>query len=327
MTVAQVRSRCEESHRRGWKLVLLAGVALAVWGAHPERAAANRVTCDDFAATKPQSDIHWYFEHGSTTGNFLAALAAPPGIKLPPALPPHALDTGAAPGCMTDDRGPLSPACPDPGSGAVTYAYDEHIPKDATSPTDQILDASGRPLGASNLPCPGASFTELAPQDNAAPMPGETVPADDRNYRVQFTVNNPRGGQPGGLTPTIDVQVKFGGGENRDPKLAIAKLQIALVRLEGGTHAANAPKARCFDLTSRHATFKPRSAAHGRCGPRVWLSVPGTTDAHGIFHVKQTIGHLPQGSYESWSRATTKGGVLETTFVSGRNRVAFKVKH
>jgi hypothetical protein len=64
----------------------------------------------------------------------------------------------------------------------------------------------------------------------------------------------------------------------------------------------------------------------GRCGAKVWLTVPGKTDANGIYHVRRTIGRLPRGRYESWSRAITKGGVVETKFVTGRNRVAFTVK-
>jgi hypothetical protein len=132
-------------------------------------------------------------------------------------------------------------------------------------------------------------------------------------------------GEPGGQTPTIDVQVNFAGGESRDPKLAIAKFQVALVRLADGASAARASKARCFDMTSLRPRFRG-SAKGGRCGAKVWLTVPGKTDANGIYHVRRTIGRLPRGRYESWSRTITNGGVVETKFVTGRNRVAFTVK-
>lgn len=116
----------------------------------------------------------------------------------------------------------------------------------------------------------------------------------------------------------------FAGGAD-DPDGAIARVQIAVLKLVPGGARASARKApKCLALKNAKAKFKaqkPRGAkGKKRCQPR-WLTVKGK--AKWGFKLKR---NLPPGRYVVYARAIDTEGLAESSFSRrAGNRYAFRV--
>jgi 6-phosphogluconolactonase (cycloisomerase 2 family) len=100
----------------------------------------------------------------------------------------------------------------------------------------------------------------------------------------------------------------------------VARVQIALERLDNGARAARRRKPSCEVLASS-GRLKRKAASKGRCKPRGWLKATGTTAWS--FRLKR---RLPKGRYVLYSRAVDAAGKTESTFsVAKGNEALFKV--
>jgi uncharacterized delta-60 repeat protein len=106
---------------------------------------------------------------------------------------------------------------------------------------------------------------------------------------------------------------------------AVAKVQIALVKLASGGATASAavgpPTKACLVLKNANARFKTVKPKTGEACPPRWLTAKGT----GIWSFKLNAD-LPAGRYVVYSRAVDAGGLAETSFSrQAGNRFAFRV--
>jgi spore coat-associated protein N len=115
---------------------------------------------------------------------------------------------------------------------------------------------------------------------------------------------------------------RFEGTASDD--VEVAKVEIALLRLEGKARAAAGKRRRtaCFWLKNGKARFKRTGARRRKCGKQLWLRARGTTSWR--FKLSRP---LPRGTYVLYSRATDNAGLSEQRFTSGdRNRIRFRVR-
>lgn len=103
----------------------------------------------------------------------------------------------------------------------------------------------------------------------------------------------------------------------------VVKVEIALVRLQGGAQAMRVQPA-CFWLRNARAAFTKKRPVDGKCSAPIWLRMTKADSSTYVFKLRRG---LPNGKYVLFSRATNRAGLAEDTFTKAdKNRRAFTVR-
>lgn len=205
-------------------------------------------------------------------------------------------------------------------------------------------DANGDPLtyevvgtagGTATVTGSSLTFIPGAPGTATVDFRASDGGATSDPARVTITVSAPPPGPPpGGATvadPDSGIAVIARGLRARALKrlrgtasgATLSRVQISLVRLQGGARAARAKPAagkRCRRLTAKGTLGRPVKPVRGRCRPGAWLAAKGTTSW--TFTLRRG---LPPGSYVVYSRAV--GRPTERTFsAKDGNRRTFTLR-